>query len=130
MTESTLSGVFYLLLLCSASFLSFLFRLFLSSRFLWVLHCSVHLTRFRGWFQRGGFSGGFFFPLPFLSPFPLLILGGTSGLKKGRNPSVIFLQSQSDAFFHPHRQQLHHQLSVLLILVFVLLFDFLQLVLK
>lgn len=105
-TESTPSGVFYLLLLfCSASFLSFLFRLFLSSRLLWVLRCNLHLTRFRGCFQRGGFSGGFFFPLPFLSLFPLLllILGGTSRLKKevhllflrraGATPSFILTAS-------------------------------------
>lgn len=132
--KSTPSGLFYLLLLfCGASFLSFLFRLFLSSRLLWVLGCGLRLTRFRGWFQReGGFSGGFFFPLALLSLFPLLlfILGGTGRLKKERSPPVISPQSRSDNFVGPHRQQLHHQLSVLLILVFVLLLDFLQLVLK
>lgn len=38
---------------------------------------------------------------------------------KGQNVSTTGL------FIHPHPKQLHHQLPVLLILVFVLLFDLL-----
>lgn len=92
-TESAAPGVSYLLLLFSSA--SFLSSLFLSSRLLWFLR--LHVMRFRGWFLRGRLSNGLFFPLPLLSflPLLLLLLGGTSRLKKNGS-CVIPPQSQSD----------------------------------
>lgn len=87
----------YLFLLFSrSSFLSSLFPLFLSSRLLWFLR--LHVMRFRGRFLRGELSNGLFFPLPLLSflPLLLLLLGGTSRLKKNSHSSVTSPQSQSD----------------------------------
>lgn len=83
------SHVLYLFLWLCSSFLSSLFHLLLSSCLLWFLH--LHVMRFLGWFLRGGLPDGFFFPLPLLSLFPLLLvfLGGTSRLKKKSGHSLL-----------------------------------------
>lgn len=70
--------VMYLFLLFSRT--SLLSTILPFSCLLCFLGCSLHITRFLGWFLRGWFPDGFVFPLPLLSFLPLILflLSGTS----------------------------------------------------
>lgn len=120
-----------LFLLSSSALFCSLLSVGTFSRLLWLLCCSLRGTWFLGGFLRRRPLDRLVLPLSFLAflPLVLLLLGGAGRLERAESHLESFARSRPVSIWWcsspPHPEQLHHQLSVLFVLVLVLFLDLL-----